>query len=210
MPFQYYGLPQEQRPDIYQRPQQRQQQQQQQMPSPMQAFDIYQQFAGGDGGGGIMEMFGGGGAGAGSGGGGIAVGEGAAWSSAMGEAGGGSLGAFDALGGTAAGGTGGGAGAGAGGAGGTGGGAWASAGPWALLAAAIVGKAEHTRKKSGVSYEDQLKNISLAPQKDFDEWGLEKYTPLGGGEVYKSTFDLATFDLSNWWEGATAPFKEIF
>lgn len=107
------------------------------------------------------------------------------------------------------------AGAGAGGAGGGAGGSGAGAGMgavgWAAALAALIGaKAEHTRKTSDVGWEEQAKNISLAPQKDFDHWGLDKYAPLGGGDVYKSTFDLATFDLSNWWKGATAPFREIF
>lgn len=100
-----------------------------------------------------------------------------------------------------------------GGQGSGGGGSWMSglaSNPYTWLVLALGAKAEHTRKTSDISYEDQLKNISLAPQKDFDRWGLEKYTPLGGGDVYKSTFDLATFDLSNWWEGAVkSPLREI-
>lgn len=90
------------------------------------------------------------------------------------------------------------------------GGAMASAGPWVLLAAAIGAKAEHTRKTSDISFKDQLSNVSLAPQKDFDHWGLDKYAPFGGGEVYKGTFDLATGDFSNWIKSFKYPIEDIF
>lgn len=109
------------------------------------------------------------------------------------------------------GGTPGGAG-GAGGAGGGGGGSGMSAvasNPYVWLAALLAAKAYDT-KKHGTSYEDQLKNISLAPQRDFDRWGLEKYTPAGGGDVYKGTFDLASGDISNWLKSFKSPVEKLF
>lgn len=99
---------------------------------------------------------------------------------------------------------------GAGGGGGGGGMSGLMSNPYAWLAAALAYKAYDTKENSGVSYEDQLKNISLAPQKDFDRWGLDKYAPFGGGDIYKSSFDLATGDFSNWWDAHKKALKKIF
>lgn len=103
---------------------------------------------------------------------------------------------------------GGGGGASGGGGGGSGISAVAS-NPYTWLAALLAAKAYDT-KKHGTSYEDQLKNISLAPQKDFDRWGLEKYAPAGGGEVYKGSFDLASGDISNWAKSFKYPIEKLF
>jgi hypothetical protein len=84
-----------------------------------------------------------------------------------------------------------------------------TAGPYAALAAAIYAKARHTQETSGISLEDQFENPSLAPMADFDFWELERFTPFGGGDVYKSTFELATGDVGNWWEkGVMSPIQE--
>lgn len=88
-----------------------------------------------------------------------------------------------------------------------------SLGMWAAIAALIGAKAEDTRKSSDVSYEDQFKNISLAPQKDWDKWNekydLDKYAPPGWGEMYKGGLDLLTGDFSNWAKSLDEPFKAI-
>ena len=81
--------------------------------------------------------------------------------------------------------------------------------PYAWLAAALAYKAYDTKKEGGVGYEDQLKNISKAPIGDFDRWGLDKYAPAGGGELYKSTFELASGDVSNWWDRHKKAFGEL-
>lgn len=93
---------------------------------------------------------------------------------------------------------------------GEGGGNWgAASNPYVWLAALLGWKAEDSRKRSGVDFDDQLRNISLAPQKDADRWQLEKYMPLGGKDVYKGTFDLASGDISNWWDSLKAPWRAL-
>jgi len=113
---------------------------------------------------------------------------------------------------TATGTTSGASGAGGSAAGGSSSGAGASglmANPYAWLAAALAYKAYDTKKEGGISYEDQARDPSRAPKSDFDRWGLEKYTPFGGGEVYKGTFDLATGDVDDWAKSFEAPIKSI-
>jgi hypothetical protein len=122
---------------------------------------------------------------------------------------------FTGGGGAAAGG-GGSAGGGAGGAGASGGGGFGSSvgaiasNPYTWLAALLAAKAYDTKKHGGIGYEDQLKNVSLAPQSDFDRWGLDKYAPAGGGDIYKGSFDLATGDFSNWAKSFKRPIEKIF
>lgn len=146
----------------------RQQQEQQQQVNPMQAYNMYSQFAGG--------------AGAGTTGG--------------------------ATGGSAAGGS---AGSSAGGAG------MGAAGIWGAVAALIAAKAYDTKKATGASYKDQLKDPSIAPQTDYDRldenYNIDKFAPLEGGEVYKGTFDLAAGDFKGWGKSLSAPLrglKDIF
>ena len=81
--------------------------------------------------------------------------------------------------------------------------------PYAWLAALLAWKAHDTKQRSGVDFDDQAKNISLAPQRDFDRWNLEKYGPLGGAETYKGSFDLASGDVSGWWDSMKAPQRAI-
>lgn len=102
-----------------------------------------------------------------------------------------------------------GGGAGGGGGGGGSGMSAVASNPYVWLAALLAAKAYDT-KKHGTSYEDQLKNISLAPQRDFDRWGLEKYTPAGGGDIYKGSFDLASGDISNWLKSFKSPVEKLF
>ena len=86
--------------------------------------------------------------------------------------------------------------------------------PYTWLAAALAAKAVDTKDKGGVSYSDQLKNISKAPITDYERleenYDMDKIAPFGGGELYKSTFELASGDFSNWWDRHKKAFKEIF
>lgn len=81
--------------------------------------------------------------------------------------------------------------------------------PYTWLAALLAYKAYDTKKEGGIGYGDQLENISKAPMSDFDRWGLDKYAPLGGGDIYKSSFELASGDFSNWWDKQKSALKEI-
>jgi hypothetical protein len=81
--------------------------------------------------------------------------------------------------------------------------------PYVWLAAILAGKASDTKDRSGVSFERQAKNVSLAPQKDADRWQLEKIAPFGGKKIYQSTFDMATGDFSNWWKAHKDVAKNI-
>ena len=103
--------------------------------------------------------------------------------------------------------------------GGGGGGNWAGAAasnPYTWLVAALALKARDTQKQEGIGYKDQLFNISLAPTSDYNRWNddldgkLDDWAPYGGGNVYKSSFELASGDFGNWWKEATTPFREIF
>lgn len=100
--------------------------------------------------------------------------------------------------------------AGGGGSGGGSGLSTLASNPYTWLAALLAAKAYDTKKHGGIGYEEQLKNISLAPQSDFDRWGLEKYTPAGGGDIYKGTFDLASGDFSNWLKSFKSPIEKLF
>lgn len=84
-----------------------------------------------------------------------------------------------------------------------------AANPYTWLALLLTAKAQDTKERGGIGYADQLKNISRAPISDFDRWGLDKYAPAGGGEMYKSSFELASGDFSNWWDRQKKAFKEI-
>lgn len=106
--------------------------------------------------------------------------------------------------------TGGGAGAEAGGGGGGSTLGAVASNPYTWLAALLAAKAYDTKKHGGIGYEDQLKNISLAPQSDFDRWGLDKYAPAGGGDIYKGSFDLASGDFSNWAKSFKKPIEKLF
>lgn len=99
---------------------------------------------------------------------------------------------------------------GAGGGGGGGGMSGLMSNPYAWLAAALAWKAYDTKERGGISYEDQLKNISRAPISDAERWKLQKYMPLGGDEIYKSSFELASGDFSNWWDRHKKALKKIF
>lgn len=151
--------------------------------NPMQGLQTYKQVSG---------MLGGGSGGAGTGG-ATATGTGATVPGAAG--------------GTAAGGATG-AGAGGGSAGGSAGGGFAAAGPYALIALAIAAKAEDTKTRGGISYEDQIKNVSKAPQSDWDRWEAQESLEgvIGSdlsedvSDIYKGSFDVATGDISNYAE----------
>ena len=81
--------------------------------------------------------------------------------------------------------------------------------PYAWLAAVLSWKAYDTKKRSGVGFKEQLRNISKAPGSDADRWQLEKYMPWGGKDVYTSSHELASGDVSNWWKKANAPWKYL-
>jgi len=181
------------------------QQQQQQGINPMQAYRAYETFSGGG-----LGASGGTGTATGSFGGGFNMAGGAVGGSApvasSGSTAGLSTGSYGGAFNMAGGAT------GAGGGGSAGGGAasgMAAAAPWLGMAALIAAKAYDTKKHGGISYKDQIKDPSLAPQSDFDRWGLDKYAPLGGGDVYKGTFDLATGKVKPWAKSLGAPLKGL-